>query len=140
MRDIEIESRPMNKQIARIGEMSCVLREELYSHEYLINEEVIIIDILIEREQSDVSLVNEFGNFYHESLQGLFFFIKLQNVSKKIEKNEKLNLQKIVKLLDLKFERGSKDEFLGLGMMRKMAFLISLKIFKNLKKMMQDNP
>ena len=107
LRLITIEKRSLNKQVLRINDSSSIIREEIYSKQCLIGDNVIYIEILIENEQANNSMLESFSNYKLANLQGIYMFLKIKNHTKKYEKNDKINLMNAIELLDTEYYASS---------------------------------
>ena len=96
---IKLEKRVLNKNVISFGDFSSVTRELIYLKEGSLMENKVLIEVFMEVELDNTSIDTTFGNFPLSNLQGIFFFIRFQNITKGYIKNDRINLQQAIKLM-----------------------------------------
>lgn len=88
---IHFEDRSRNKRVLRFGDFSTVMKELAYSTEVQAKEQVLQIEIHYEVEGQNVKIEDTFGRFRVKDLLGIFYFVRISNLSKGYIRNEKIN-------------------------------------------------
>lgn len=97
--DLKMEARNHGKKVLVFGEFSSIARELIYCKEVSINSNHLLLEIFMETEKSENSMLAPFGSFRARDLRGIFFYVKVSNISKKYDKNTKITFQQAFDLV-----------------------------------------
>ena len=107
MRITKVEKRTLGKQVIRINDSSSIIREEIYHNECLIEDNIMQIEILMENEQANGSMIGYSCKYLLGNLHGIFMFLKIKNFTLGYEKNDKLNINDAIELLGEEYYKRS---------------------------------
>lgn len=93
---MQVSQKSRNKYILSISNSCSILREEMFSREFVIGPEVFQVEILLENDQSENRKMESFGHFKFDKLDGLFYFMKVKNLQTNAEVNDKITLKESI--------------------------------------------
>lgn len=128
---LSYERRPLGKSVLRVGDLKCIVREEILILEFVIKSEYYLFQIFIEKEKSNNTIFKEFGSFPYYRLSELFFFLKLRMFTCEREQNNKINLQRVLQLLDIEVDQST--YFINLQRLREIAARLTRKVYSGLE-------
>ena len=128
-KSIQVINRPRNIHLLSIGQWNNILKEIVFFKSVMISTHLFTFEVIAEYQRPD-SIMKSFKVEMYQNLRGVYYFLKVRNVSRFYEKHEKMSFFKAADLLDIHYER---ESFINIQEVKRVAFLLSKKIYFGIK-------
>lgn len=127
-RSIQVTGRPRNKLLVNIGQWSNILKEVVFFRDAMIGSHLYSFEVIAEYQRPG-ALMAKYKSEMFQNIKGIYYFIKVRNISKNFEKHEKMSIFKAIELLGLEFGRTT---VVNIYTVKSIGFQLSKKIYLGL--------
>lgn len=129
IKSVTVHRRARNKQILQLGNCRNILKEIVFRKEVMISGQLYYFEVIAEKPKSDY-LLKKFKSEMFQNIKGVYYFLKVSNLTSMFEKNSKLTFFKAIELLGMKFER---EHLVNIQLIKSIAYLLCKKMYSGIR-------